>query len=172
MKISKLYSLLSLPTTEEMAKYFFLIATNAVSEIISVSGRLNKRGICEAIIFNTNIILNNTALKQKSYYKAVSDEYLFMLYLLVQQQRTDLSQEELINFINKRMEFYSSQYNKLLDKEKQYAPILVYSNFYLTPLENKPKMCLDVLQVMTFQVGLIRMVCKVYELLDKQINQY
>ena len=64
------------------------------------------------------------------------------------------------------MEFYSSEYNKLRN-EKQYSPMWVYSTFYLAPLEDDPKPCLDILQVMTFQVGLIRMAYKVHESLNK-----
>ena len=163
------HSLFSSPATEDMAKKLFKIASHSISEIIAVSGKLDKRGLCEAIMFNSNIILNDPVLQQKSFYEATSNDYLTLLYFLIQQQRTDLKGERLINFINERMEFYSSEYNKLLN-EKQYSPMWVYSTFYLAPLEDDPKLCLDILQVMTFQVGLIRMACKIHELLDNAVK--
>lgn len=170
MKDSKKLSLFSSPATEDMAKKLFKIASDSISEIIAVSGELDKKGLCEAIMFNSNIILNDPVLQQKSFYEATSNDYLMLLYFLIQQQRTDLKGEGLINFINERMEFYSSEYNKLRN-EKQHSPMWVYSTFYLAPLEDDPKPCLDILQVMTFQVGLIRMACKTHELLDKLFNE-
>lgn len=158
------------PATDVIAKYLFKIASSAIQEIINASGRLNEKGLCEAIMFNSNIILNDPILHQKPFYKAVSEDYLLLLYHLIQQYRTDLKDEELANFINERMEFYFSEYNKLVN-EKQATPMWVYSIFYLAPLEDEPKPCLDNLQVMTFQVGLIRMACTVHELLDKLLNK-
>ena len=159
-------SLFTSPESEKKAKELFKIASDAILEIINVSGSLNKKGLCEAIMFNSNIILNDPVLQQKSFYEATSNDYLMLLYFLIQQQRTDIKGERLINFINERMEFYSSEYNKLRN-EKQYSPMWVYSTFYLAPLEDDPKPCLDILQVMTFQVGLIRMTYKVHESLNK-----
>lgn len=166
MEDSKQDSLFSSPATEVMAKKLFTIASDSISEIIAASGKLDKKGLCEAIMFNSNIILNDPVLQQKSFYEATSNDYLMLLYFLIQQQRTDIKGERLINFINERMEFYSSEYNKLRN-EKQYSPMWVYSTFYLAPLEDDPKPCLDILQVMTFQVGLIRMAYKVHESLNK-----
>lgn len=160
------YSLFSSPATEDMSKELFKIVSDATSEIINISGKLNEKGLCEAIIFNSNIILNDPILQQKPFYEATSNNYLILLYFLIQQQRMDLKGEKLMSFINERMEFYSSEYNKLRN-EKQYSPMWVYSTFYLAPLEDEPKPCLDILQVMTFQVGLIRMACKVHESLNK-----
>lgn len=163
-------SLFTSPESEKKAKELFKIASDAILEIINVSGPLNKKGLCEAIMFNSNIILNDPVLQQKSFYEATSNDYLTLLYFLIQQQRPDLKGERLINFINERMEFYTSEYNKLIN-EQRYTPMWVYSTFYLAPLEDDPKSCLDILQVMTFQVGLIRMACKVHELLDKLFNK-
>ena len=157
-------SLFASSTTEAMSKTLFKIASEAISEVIETSGGLNQRGLCEAIMFNSSIILNDPIFKQKSYYKTVSDDYLILLYYLTKRQRTDLEKNELIDFINDRLEFYSAEYDKLVG-ENQYTPTWVYSTFYITPLEDEPKPCLDVLQVMTFQVGLTRMACKVHELL-------
>lgn len=165
MKDDKQHSLFSSPTTEDVAKKLFKIASDSISEIIAVSGELDKKGLCEAMMFNSNIILNDPVLQQKTFYEAISNDYLMLLYFLIQQQRTDLKGKMLTNFISERMEFYSSEYNKLRN-EKQYSPMWVYSTFYLAPLEDDPKPCLDILQVMTFQVGLIRMACKIHELLN------
>lgn len=163
---SKKSSLFSSPATENMAKELFKIASDSISEIINISGKLNEKGLCEAIIFNSCIILNDPILQKKPFYEATSNDYLILLWFLIQQQRKDLKEEKLMNFINERIEFYSSEYNKLRNEE-QYSPIWVYSTFYLAPLEDEPKPCLDILQVMTFQVGLIRMSCKVHESLNK-----
>lgn len=168
--IGNQHSLFSSPTNEIIAKKLFKIASNAIEEIISVSGKLNEKGLCEAIMFNFNIILNDPVLHQKLSYKAISDDCLVLLYFLIKQQRTDLEKEELTNFINERLDFYSSEYNKLVN-EKQYTPQWVYSTFYLFPLEDEPKPYLDILQVMTFQVGLIRMACKIHELLNQLFNE-
>lgn len=168
MKDDKKGSLFSSSATEGAAKELFKIASGSTSEIIATSGKLDKKGLCEAIMFNSNIILNDPVLQQKSFYEAISNDYLMLLYFLIQQQRGDLKGERLINFISERMEFYSSEYNKLRN-EKQYSPIWVYSTFYLAPLEDEPKPCLDILQVMTFQVGLIRMAVRVHELLDNNL---
>lgn len=167
---NKQYSLHPSPTTEVIAKSLIKIASNAIQEIISVSGSLNEKGLCEAIMFNSNIILNDPVLRQKPFYEDVSNEYLMLLYFLIQQNRTDLKEEKLINFINERMTFYSSEYNKLVN-EKQYSPIFLYSTFYINPLEDNHKPCLDTLQIMTFHAGLIRMACRIHELLDKLFNE-
>lgn len=166
---SKEESLFSSPESEAKAKSLFKIASDSISEIINVSGSLSKKGLCEAIIFNSNIILNDPVFKQKSYCKIVSDEYLILLYFLIREQKGDLNEDKLASFINERLEFYSSEYNKLVN-DKQYSSMYCYSTFYITPLEDEPKPSLDVLKVMTFQVGLIRMACKVHELLDIKIK--
>lgn len=163
-------SLFSSSTTETIAKKLFSIASDSISEIINVSGVLNEKGLCEAIIFNSNIILNDSVLKLEPCYDAVSNYYLTLLYFLIKQQRTDMEGEKLINLIKERIEFYSDEYNKLREST-QYTPLWVYSTFYLTPLEDEPKPYLDILQVMTFQVGLIRMACKIHELLNKLLNE-
>lgn len=162
-------SLLS-STTEEIAKKLFNIAANSISEVTSVSGSLDKKGLCEAIIFNSNIVLNDPTLKQKASYNTISDYYLILLYFLIKQQRTDLSRDKLINFINARMEFYSSEYNKLIGGG-QYTPIWIYSTFYFNPLADEPKLCTDIMQVMVFQIGLIGMISKTHELLDNLLNK-
>lgn len=163
-------SLFTSPESEKKAKELFKIASDAILEIINVSGSLNKKGLCEAIMFNSNIILNDPVFRKEPFYETVSNDYLVLLYFLIRQQRADLEGEILANFINERMEFYTSEYNKLIN-EQRYTPMWVYSTFYLAPLEDDPKPCLDILQVMTFQVGLIRMSCKVHELLDKLFNK-
>lgn len=153
----------------ERAKKLFKIATDSISEVIEVSGKLSRKGICEAIMFNSNIILNDAVLKLSPCYDAVSDDYLVMLYCLIREQRTDLNDNELVDFINERMEFYSKEYENILKKDR-YTPMWVYSTFHVAPLEDEPKPCLDILQVMTFQCGLIRMACRVHEELDKNQN--
>lgn len=170
IKENKQQSLFSSPETEDMAKELFKIASDAISEIIDASGKLDKKGLCEAIMFNSNIILNDPAFQKKSFYDATSNDYIILLYFLIQQQRTDLNGEKLMNFIKERMEFYSSEYNKLCN-EKQYTPMRIYSTFYLTPLEDEPKPCLDILKLMTFHVGLINMVAKLHNLLDNKLEK-
>ena len=94
MEDSKQDSLFSSPATEDIAKKLFKIASDSISEIIAVSGKLDKRGLCEAIMFNSNIILNDPVLQQKSFYEATSNDYLTLLYFLIQQQRTGLKGEK------------------------------------------------------------------------------
>lgn len=170
-KNSRQESLFTSSATESIAKELFKIATDSITEIIETSGPLNKKGICEAIIFNTNIILNDAVFKQMNYYDNVSNDYLVLLYFLIKEQRNNLEKKELINFINERMKFYLSEYNKLIN-ERQHSSMWVYSTFYLAPLEDEPKPCLDILQVMTFQIGLIRMSVKVNEFLEKKIKTF
>lgn len=164
-------SLFTSSATESIAKELFKIATDSITEIIETSGPLNKKGICEAIIFNTNIILNDAVFKQMNYYDNVSKDYLVLLFFLIKEQRNNFGKKELINFINERMKFYSSEYNKLIN-ERQHSAMWVYSTFYLAPLEDEPKPYLDILQVMTFQIGLIRMSVKVNEFLEQKIKTY
>lgn len=153
----------------ERAQELFKIAADSISEVIEVSGKLSKKGICEAMMFNSNIILNDAVLRLSPSFGTISDDYLVLLYYLVREHRKDLNVDELVDFINERMGFYSKEYENLLKKDR-YTPMWVYSTFYLAPLEDEPKPYLDMLQIMTFQVGLIRMACKVHELLDKLLK--
>lgn len=154
----------------EKAQQLFKVAADSISEVIEASGKLSKQGFCEAIMFNSNIILNDAVLKLTPNYNTVSDDYLFMLYYLIKEQRKDLHDDELCSFINERMEFYLKEYNQLLGSNK-YAPIWIYSTFYIAPLEDEPKLCPDILEILTFHSGLIRMICKVHEELDKINNK-
>lgn len=152
----------------EKVQKLFKIAADYISEVIEMSGKLSKKGICEAMMFNSNIILNDAVLRLRPNYSTISDNYLVLLYYLVREQRKDLNDDELVDFINERMGFYSKEYENLLQKDC-YTPIWVYSTFYVAPLEDEPKPCLDILRVMTFQRGLIRMACRVHEELGKEL---
>lgn len=158
------------PELEKQAKSLFLVASDAVSELISYSGKLEKRGICEAIMFNSNLILNEPKLRLKHNFSDIEDGYLTLLFFLIQRERPEKTTEELFSFIDERLSFYSEEYNKLMNKDK-YLPMWVYSTFYLVPLEDEPKPCLDVFEILSFQLGLFAMVEKVKELLNIEIQK-
>lgn len=162
-------TLQSSTTQEVIAKELFAIASSSVSEIMKVSGILSQKGLCEVVMFNSSIILNDMTFKGKPYYDAVSGNYLGMLLALIETQRRDLDENELMTFINKRIKSYSDEYDKLTT-DGQYVPIWVYSTFYLAPLEGKVKPNIDILQVMSFQIGLIRMATKVHDLLVEKAS--
>lgn len=167
----KIMSVFESPKSESQAKALFSIASDAISELISVSGKLDRKGICEAIMFNSNLILNHPNLNLKHNSENIQNDYLVLLLFLIKKEKPQKSTEELVSFINERLDFYFDEYNKLIS-ENRYSPMWVYSTFYLAPLEEEPKPCIDAFKIMSFQIGLIAMVKKVNELLsfeDKKI---
>jgi hypothetical protein len=156
--------------TEDIAKKIFLVASNSISEVIEESGALTKKGICEAILFNTTIILNDKLFNLKTDCQSIKDDYLILLLLLIRKERPDLDTKGLSEFLDGRLNFYAKEYNKLLG-ENQYSPMWVYSTFYLAPLEDEPKLSLDPLELIIFHTGLIKMANKVHELLDIELQK-
>lgn len=153
------------PKSENQAKALFLIASDAISELINVSGKLDRKGICEAIIFNSNLILNHPSLSLKYNSESIQNDYLVLLLFLIKKEKPQKSMEELLSFVNERLDFYFDEYNKLISEDR-HSPMWVYSTFYLAPLEDEPKPCIDVFKIMSFQLGLIAMTKKVNELLN------
>ena len=166
----KIMTVFESPKSESQAKALFSIATNAISELISYSGRLESKGICEAIMFNSNLILNHPNLTLRHNFQSIQNDYLVLLLFLLKKERPKKSIEDLLSFIQERLDFYFDEYNKLLHEDK-YSPMWVYSTFYLAPLEEEPKPCVDVFKIMSFQLGLVAMLNKLNNSLDIELQK-
>lgn len=156
--------------SESQAKTLLLIASNSISELINYSGKLERKGICEAIMFNSNLILNHPNLNQKHNSQGIQDDYLVLLLSLIKKEKPEKNTDELLSFIQERLDFYLNEYNKLVNEDK-YTPMWVYSTFYLAPLEEEPKACMDIFKIMSFQLGLIAMLKKLNNLLDVELQK-
>ena len=155
-------SIFNSPQSEQDAKDLFLVASNSISALIESYKPLSKQGLCEAMMFNTNLVLGKGApnpVMQRDW-EHIEDGYFTLLIYMIQQQRPDKSEEELVSLINERLQFYTDEYNKLMS-ESTYTPMWVYSTFYLGPLQDEPIASVDILEILSFQMGLYKMISEV-----------
>lgn len=157
-------------STEQMAKDLLVIASNAISEIINISGKLTRKGLAEAILFNSYRILNDPLLQKQSYYDALSDDYLLLLYFFIKDHKPDLDSAGVLLFIQNRLNFYAGEFHKMTT-DKNYSSLWIYSAFYHTPMEDKIAPKPDVAATILFQVGLIKMTHRITEVLHNKIQQ-
>lgn len=152
--------------SQDNAKELFSIAMNGIAYLASGYKELSQAGICEALLFNTNLILNTKCLISSNQRLYIEDEYFLILYYLIEKEKPNMPQDKLVQFINNRLHFYMEDFNKLVN-DKFYTGMFCYSNFYINPLhEDSPQGSTDTIELVSFKSALLDMIIWVQE----QIN--
>jgi len=155
--------------SETLAKKLLEVAGNAIGILKqSYPMDISRKGFCEILLFNTNLILNIARKKNHANWQNVEDRYLELLYHLVKIELPNKTINEVEGFVNERLSFYTCEYVKI-STDKNYSPMFLYSNFYLTPLsEEEPIGSSDMLQILRFHTGLITMTDWIYKQLKNK----
>lgn len=143
--------------TKTIAKELFRISVFATKKLIEDFEELSDKGLCEAVLFNTNIILNSDVVKKNRQYTEISDEYFMILFNMINNHKNIPDSEKMVEFINERLNFYNDEFNKLISTPL-YSPMFIYTAFYQTPLEDEPSFSTDLYKIVPFGSVLIDMV--------------
>lgn len=117
---------------------------------------LTDEGKFEVILFNSLSVLNHYQSEYPEKYSEIEEEYFKSLFNQADTFNLHFDTEELADFINSRLRFYSGEVDKLYDGG-QYMPAKIYNAFYENPLCNEPEVSMDLVQVMSFYAALTDM---------------
>ena len=152
--------------SEKQAQELFLIASNSIPEMEQISGELSNKGVLEAMLFNSNVILTSQSVMQLSNYDDIQQDYLQIVFFMLKDQFKHKDDDYICDFINKRLTFYNEELNKVI-RDNSYSPMFIYKTFYQTPLENNSSVFIDAGKIMTFNMGIINMIVNINSALVK-----
>ena len=120
-----------LSKNNELENKLFAIAQQGVKYIESSFKKLPKDGYAEALIYCSSILVNlGTNHKNKIDLDIFEDRYFLLLHDEVLYHS---NVDDIISYINKRVEFYTDQEMKLRSNPHYYTPMFIYNAFYMNP---------------------------------------
>jgi hypothetical protein len=143
----------------------FFVAKGGIVELKRYRD-LNNEGKFEVILFNSVIVLNYYQRKYPKQYSEIEEEYFKSLFNEVNNFKLSFANDEIMDFINARLRFYTNEIN-LLQRDGLYMPAKIYNAFYENPFIKEPEVSMDIMEVMTFYEGLTNMMKWVHESLNK-----
>ena len=153
------------------SKQLLTIAAGGIEILSSGYKKLPQKGIFEVMLFNTNFVLGNSSIDSKQR-KDIEDEYFSTLYSMIEKEIPGISQEDLLLFFNGRLSFYFEEYEKLRNNSF-HTPMLIYSNFYVNPLQNNSSIIaiekfIDFTELLLFESALFDMINWVQKSIEQQ----
>jgi len=147
----------------------FRISVFAAKKLNKDFEKLSEKGLWEAVMFNTNVILNSDVVKKNRQFKEISGDYFCLLFQMIIDYKPIPDAKTLKDFINKRLIFYNDELNKLISTPI-YTPMFVYSTFYQTPLEDEPSFILSIstMHMLSFNSSLLDMINTINDRMDNQ----
>lgn len=125
-----------LSKNNELENKLFNIAKQGVSMIESSFKVLPEGGYAEALIYCSSILVNlGTNHKNEIDLDLFEDRYFLLLHDEVLYHS---NVDDIISYINMRVEFYTDQEMKLRSNPHFYTPMFIYNAFYMNPGCNAP----------------------------------
>lgn len=120
-----------LSKNNELENKLFTIAQQGVKYIESSFKKLPEGGYAEALIYCSSILVNlGTNHKNKIDLDIFEDRYFLLLH---DEVLCHSNLDDIISYINKRVEFYTDQEMKLRSNPHYYTPMFIYNVFYKNP---------------------------------------
>lgn len=144
--------------------FLMVVAKVGVEYIEKEYQPLSNKGRLEVIIYNGLLLLRKFNQKYPERYSSTENGFFSCLLALFHEYGVETKDEELIDFINSRLLFYSDQIESIYytDEDQGYLPSKIYSAFYLNPLSHSIKASNDILEVMKF-FGVLSSMMKLVE---------
>ena len=125
-----------LSKNDELENKLIAIAQQGVKNIESSFKKLPEGGYAEALIYCSSILVNlGTNHKNEIDLDLFEDRYFLLLHDEVLYHS---NVDDIISYINMRVEFYTDQEMKLRSNPHFYTPMFIYNAFYMNPGCNAP----------------------------------
>jgi hypothetical protein len=115
---------------DEVENHLFDLAQACVSRLSREFKPLSQEGEAEALIFFSTLIVDLGEFKNEIDLDIMEDKYKLLLGDEVLYHGLDA--DDYLDFLNKRKDFYISQYEKIKN-DLFYTPMFIYNAFYLNP---------------------------------------
>lgn len=142
----------------------FLTTKNGIVELIKTYKDLSDEGKFEVILFNSLIVLRVYRENHPAKYSSIEEGFYKLIFNQAKTYGIGLTPEQLLDFINDRFLFYSQELEKIYSGN--YTAGKTYGAFYLSPLANDPEPSFDLMELLSFFVGLTTMIKWVHDTTD------
>ena len=150
----------------DYCKILFGVAEKCIG-ILDETSPLSHSGKYEVLLLNSSYILSTFSQSNPSNTEEVINGYFTLLENFASQEGHDRSMQDIVNFNNQRITFYTGELNNLFNREG-YIIGKMYNQIYENPLATSNEMSYDMSNILILGLGLNSMLDAIDSILTRK----